>query len=178
MLEKKQDDLRDFVCGNVFRSLAFSATSRMDWVQLHLALNHVPVIATPILVLLLAVGWLRKNNDLIRAMLWSITFLALASIAIKFTGDFAAEQLIEQLAAAKDYVSRHEEAGDQATTGVFFLGIAAALALFLARRGKRISAWTLALVLLFGIVTAGLYFRSGHTGGQISHPELRESPGQ
>lgn len=146
----------------------------MDWIQLHLALNHVPVIGIPIFVLLLMVGWWRKSHDVIRFVLWSIALLAVAAIAIKFTGDFAAEQSPEQFAAVKDFVSRHEQAGDQSTTGVFFLGIAATLALFLARRGKSVPSWALALVLFLGIITALLYARSAHSGGQISHPELRK----
>ena len=146
----------------------------MDWIQLHLALNHVPVIGFPILVLLLVVGWWRKSNDIIRVALWAMALLAVAAIAIKFTGDFAFEQSPEQFTAVQDFVSRHEQAGDQVTTAVFFLGIAATLALFLARRGKSIRAWTLALVLFLGIVTVLLYVRSAHSGGQISHPELRD----
>ena len=147
----------------------------MDWIQIHLALNHVPVIGTPILVLLLVAGWYRKSDDVIRVALWAIVLLAVAAIAIKFTGDFAFEQSSNRFAAVKDFVSRHEQAGDQVTTGVFFLGIAATLALFLARRKKPFRPWTLALVLVIGIVTVVLYARSAHTGGQISHPELRGS---
>jgi hypothetical protein len=29
----------------------------MDWTQIHLALNHVPVIGLPLAVLLLVIGW-------------------------------------------------------------------------------------------------------------------------
>ena len=145
----------------------------MDWIQIHLALNHVPVIGTPILVLLLAFGWWRKSDDIIRVSLWSIALLSVAAIAIKFTGDFAFEQSPEQFAPVKDLVLRHEQAGDQVTTGVFVLGLAAGLALFLARWKRPIRPWTIALVVLVGVLTSLLYLRSAHTGGQISHPELR-----
>ena len=146
----------------------------MDWIQLHLALNHVPVIGTPILVLLLAIGWFRKSNEVIRLVLWSIVALAVVAIAIKFTGDFAAEQSPDQFVDAKEYVSRHEQAGDQATTGVFLLGIAAAVSLFFARKRKTVQNGSILLVLLLGIATCVLYARSAHTGGEISHPELRK----
>ena len=145
----------------------------MDWVQWHLALNHLPVVGVPLLVGLPAVGWWRKSPAVIRLVLWSLTLLAAAAIAIKFTGDFAAEQAAPQLTAVPDYVARHEKAGDQVTTGVFFLGLTAALALFLSRRGRPPRAWPLALVVVFGLLTALLYARTAHSGGQISHPELR-----
>jgi hypothetical protein len=145
----------------------------MNWIQLHLALNHVPVIGIPFVMILLAIGAGRKSNDVIRVAFWLITILSLMAIGIKFTGDFAFEQSPEQFSAVEGIVSKHEQAADQATTGVFLLGIAAALALFLARRGRTIRRWTLALVLVFGIATSLLYARSAHSGGQISHPELR-----
>lgn len=145
----------------------------MNWVQWHLALNHLPVIGVPLLVGLLVIGWWRRSSDVLRLALWSLTLLAAAAIAIKFTGDFAAEQAAPQLAPVKDLVARHEEAGDQVTTSVFFLGLAAALALFRSRRGRPQRAWTLALVVVFGLLTALLYARTAHSGGQISHPELR-----
>jgi hypothetical protein len=148
----------------------------MDWVQWHLALNHLPVIGVPMLVALLGLGWWRKSPEVIRLMLWSLTLLAAAAIAIKFTGDFAAEQTTQRLASLQDQVNRHEATGDQVTTSVFLLGLASALALFLSRRGSPQRPWTLALVLVLGLFTALLYARTAHSGGQISHPELRAKP--
>lgn len=145
----------------------------MDWIQLHLALNHLPVVGIPMLVLLLVIGWWRKSTDVVRLALWSLALLAAAAIAIKFTGDFAAEQATTQLAPVKDYVARHEQAGDQVTTAVFVLGLASALTLFLSRRGRPWRAWMLALVVALGLLTGLLYVRTAHSGGQISHPELR-----
>jgi uncharacterized membrane protein len=145
----------------------------MDWVQIHLALNHIPVVGIPLLVMVLIAGWWRKSNEMIRLALWFLLFMATAAIAIKFTGDFAAEQSGSRLATAQDFVARHEEAGDQVTTAVFVLGTLIVTALWLARRGRPFSRWTLILVVSAGLVTCLLYARSAHTGGQISHPELR-----
>jgi hypothetical protein len=145
----------------------------MDWVQIHLAFNHIPVVGIPLVVMMLMGGWWRKSNDLIRVALWSLFFLAAAAIAIKFTGDFAAEQSGPRLAAARTFVTRHEEAGDQVTMAVFFLGLVAATALWVARQNRPVARWTLMLAVSAGLVTCLLYARSAHTGGQISHPELR-----
>ena len=145
----------------------------MDWIQLHLALNHLPVVGIPLLVVLLAIGRWRQSTDVMRLALWLIAFLAAAAIAIKFTGDFAAEQAVPQLAPVKELVARHEQAADQVTTAVFCLGLASALALFLSRGGRSLRGWILALVLALGVLTGLLYARTAHSGGQISHPELR-----
>jgi hypothetical protein len=146
----------------------------MDWTQLHLALNHVPVIGVPLLLVALLVGWLRRTREIISLALWGLMLLAAAAIAIKFTGDFAAEQSAARLTPLQSFVSRHEESADQATAGVFTLGLAAGLALFLARRGRPLRGWTIALVLAAGLGTMLLYFRTAHSGGEISHPELRQ----
>ena len=145
----------------------------MDWIKLHLALNHVPVIGIPLLALMLSIGWWRKSDDVTRLALWSLALLAVVAIAIKFTGDFAAEQSPGRFTSSKEYVSLHERAGDQATTGVFLLGVSAALSLFLSRRKQSNRHWTLLLVLTLGLLTTVLFIRSAHTGGRITHPELR-----
>jgi phosphatidylglycerophosphate synthase len=127
-------------------------------------------------VLLLILGRWQKSHDVTRLSLWLLTLLAVAAIAIKFTGDYAAKQSAPQPTPAKEYVVRHEQAGDQVTTSVFFLGLASTLALFLSRRGRPLRAWILALVLTLGLLTGLLYARTAHSGGQISHPELRSNP--
>jgi len=145
----------------------------MDWVQIHLALNHVPVVGIPLLIIMLIAGWWRNSNELMHLALWSLLWLAAAAIAIKFTGDFAAEQAAARLAPAQDFVTRHEQAGDQVTTAVFVLGLLIAATLWLGRRGRPVPGWTLTLVVAMGLVTCLLCARSAHTGGQITHPELR-----
>ena len=107
----------------------------MDWTHLHLALNHVPVVGTPFLLLLLAWGWWRGSAEVTRLALWWFVGLAVLSIALKFTGDFAGEQAGPKLDPVRAFVERHEQSADQATTAVFLLGLSAALATFLGRRG-------------------------------------------
>ena len=145
----------------------------MNWTQIHLALNHLPVIGLPLALLLLMVGGWRQSLEVIRLALCGIIVLAVLAIGIKFTGDFAAEQSQPQFVAVKDLVSRHEQAADQVTTSVFVLGLSAALAMWLMRRGRWVRVWTILLVLVLGVATCGLYVRCAHSGGQISHPELR-----
>ena len=145
----------------------------MDWSQVHLALNHIPVVGIPILLLWLIAGWLRKSNEVTRLTLWALVAISIIAIAMKFTGDFAAEQSAQRLAPAQNFLTRHEEAGDQATTGVFFLCLSAALALVLSRQGRPVRAWTLVLVLLLGLIAELLYARAAHRGGEIGHPALR-----
>ena len=47
----------------------------MNWAHLHLALNHVPVIGLPIVLLLLAWAILRRSTELLKAS-FGLTHLA------------------------------------------------------------------------------------------------------
>lgn len=147
----------------------------MDWVQLHLALNHLPVVGVPLLTAMLLVAWALRRREVLRFTLWFLFVVGILSIGMKFTGDFAANGEGAHLAHLRDSVTLHEESGDQATTAVFLLVIATAVALVQGRGGRAIRSWALGIVLLFGIVSSLLYARSAHTGGLISHPEIRDS---
>ncbi len=99
--------------------------------------------------------------------------LAAASIAIKFTGDFAAEVLEKTPGFDQAFIERHEQAADQASTGVFFMGIAAAVALFLSRGGRPTPKWSLGLLAVLVVATFLLMVRCANLGGHIRHPEIR-----
>lgn len=151
----------------------------MNWVHLHLALNHVPVLGVVFCGALLVVGLLRRSDELQRVSLWALALLAAASIAIKFTGDFAAETLAAKPGVAaldKELLNAHEQSADQATTGVFLLGLAAAAGLFAARGGRPVPRWALLTTLFLALVTFLLMARTANVGGQLRHPEIRQVP--
>jgi uncharacterized membrane protein len=147
----------------------------MNWVHLHLALNHVPVLGVFFCGLLLTVGLARRSAELQRVSLWALALLAAVSIAIKFTGDFAAEALAAKpggVELKKDLLNAHEQSADQASTGVFLLGITAAAGLFAARAGKPIPRWASVTALLLALATFVLMARTANLGGQLRHPEI------
>ena len=124
----------------------------MNWVHLHLALNHLPVLGALFCALLLAVGLVRRSDELQRVSLWALALLAAVSIPIKFTGDFAS---------------------DQATTGMFLLGLVAAGGLFAARGGRPLPRRAVLASLVLALVTFLLMARTANLGGQLRHPEIR-----
>ncbi|MCH2399938.1 MAG: hypothetical protein MK364_12560, partial [Pirellulales bacterium] len=87
----------------------------MDWAHLHLALNHIPVLGTLFVGLLLATALVKKNRELMRlSLIWFVT-LTLVSIPIKFTGDFAQQATADSEWLPAELVANHEQAADQAT---------------------------------------------------------------
>lgn len=150
----------------------------MDWTHLHLALNHVPVLGTPFVLGFFLWSWWRGQSVTLRFCLWLFVVLAAASIAIKFTGDFAAEKLQMNPAFDKALIEQHEQSADQATTGVFLMGIAAALSLLLSRHGRPTANWSLAVLALLALATFALMARTANFGGHIRHPEIRPGAAQ
>jgi len=145
----------------------------VQWMQLHLALNHVPVVGGPFLLLLLAWGLFRSSAEILRlAHAWILLF-AVISIGLKFTGDFAADSDKERLAPLRVWVERHEQSADQATTGLFLMGLSSAVGLVAGRRRENPPTWSTGITLGIGLLTSVLVGRAAHFGGQIGHPELR-----
>lgn len=145
----------------------------MDWTHLHLALNHVPVLGTPFLLGFFLWSWFRGQSVTLRFCLWLFVVLAATSIAIKFTGDFAAEKVGPMPGFDQTLIEQHEQSADQATTGVFLMGIAAALSLFLSRGGRVTPRWSLGLLAFLALATFALMVRCANLGGHIRHPEIR-----
>ena len=74
-------------------------------------------------------------------------------------------------------LNAHEQAADQATTGVFLLGLVAAAGLFAARGGRPLPKWAVLASLVLALVTFLLMARTANLGGQLRHPEIRgEAP--
>ena len=99
----------------------------MTWAHIHLALNHVPVIGLPIVLLLLAWALVRRGPDLLKASFGLLLLLALVTVIVQLTGE-PAEELVEGLPGVlESMVERHEEAALLGTIGMVALG---GLALF------------------------------------------------
>ena len=157
------------------RAPTLSKNTDMDWVHLHLALNHLPVWGTLFVLFLLLVGMFKSSDELKRLALWWTVILAALSIPIKFTGDFAVPLIETQPWLDSSLVSNHEQAADQATTGVFLMGLAAALGLYRGRGKRDISRAICITILVLTLLTFLLMARTANLGGQIRHEEIRDS---
>ena len=147
----------------------------MDWVHLHLALNHVPVLGTVFVGLLLGAALFRKSDELKRVSLVGFVALVVVSIPIKFTGDFASEKLAGAEWLDKSRMAAHEQSADQATTCMFLLGLAAGFGLWQGRGGRKVRSVTLWVVLALAAVTFLLMARTANSGGELRHEEIRQT---
>lgn len=144
----------------------------MNAAQLHLMLNHVPVVGTVFVMVALGAGlWLRKP-DLVRFALALLVGVALAAVPVFFSGE-PAEERVEHLAGVSERaIAAHEDAARTAAAALGALGLVALGGLVFARRRdvpRRFAAVLLVLTLALG----GAMAWTAHLGGAIRHPEIR-----
>jgi uncharacterized membrane protein len=147
----------------------------MNYAELHLLLNHVPIIGMIVGLGLFLVSFLGKNDDLRRGSY--IVFVAIALISIPtFLSGFGAQLMIKGPGVSDALLQRHQGA---ALLSLWFMEATGALALaglWQSQRNSHPARWNVSAVLLFSLLTAGLMARTGNTGGDIRHPEDRSSP--
>ena len=149
----------------------------MSWAHLHLALNHVPVIGLPIVLLLLAWAIVRRSPELTKASFGLLVLLAIVTITVQLTGE-PAEELVEGLPGVlESMVERHEEAAVLGTFGMVAVGVIALIGLWRLRAGRILARWYPSAVLVAGVIVAGMMSWIANLGGQIRHSEIRVDRG-
>ncbi len=143
----------------------------MNAAELHLILNHIPILGTIFALSLLAYAMIWKKPEVLKASLGVFVLSGLFSIGVYLTGE-PAEEVVESLAQVSEAVIEpHEEAAFIAMIGSLLLGVLALAALVAFR--SRIPAWVVPVILTLGIIESGLLVWTGYQGGQIAHPETR-----
>lgn len=144
----------------------------MNAVHLHLALTHLPVVATLVALILLAVALWRRADGLLRTGAAVALGAALATAPVYLSGEPAEEQVEELPGVSERLIEHHEDAAGIAAAAVAVLGLAAAASLFAFRRTPIPRPAGTALLALALVATA-LFGRTANLGGQIRHSEIR-----
>ena len=149
----------------------------MTMVQLHLALNHFPIVGLILSAALLIYGLLRGRREARNIALVGIAVSGLLVLPVRLVGHEAAEVVEHLPGFSETLVERHEEAADLAGTLTVVTGIAALLVLGLQRWAQGlVRSGTLVLLVMVMASTAGIGW-AGHLGGLIRHPELNPAAG-
>ena len=153
----------------------------MNFAYWHLALNHIPVVGSIFVLVLLAWALWRHSEELKRVSLGAAVIVALLTIPAYMTGEPAFEAAMEVLEATPEdedpIVEAHESAAGVAFGGAALTGVVALAGLLYSRGGRKPLPNSVAitvLVLLAG--TTALMARAAHLGGTIRHSEIRSNP--
>lgn len=143
----------------------------MNGAQVHLLVNHLPVLGMAFAALLLAAGLLLRKDEVAKAGVWALLLAAASSLPAYFSGE-GAEEVVEHLPGVlESLIHDHEEAAEKALAAALAMGAAAAvvLARFRARGFSRNAA---AAALVLSLPALGLMAWTAHLGGLVRHPEL------
>jgi uncharacterized membrane protein len=141
----------------------------------HLAINHLPVVGIFLVVLLLGYAVVRGRGELYGVSLGAFVLLALATVAVFFTGRRADDSLMEFSDIDEHLVRAHEQAAYVASIGAWVLGGLALVTLGVWRKSPIVPRGVALGILLLALVETLLMGRAANFGGEIRHPEIRSS---
>ena len=148
----------------------------MNAAHLHIILNHIPVIGIPFGAALLIYGFLRKSQEVKTAGLLVFVAIALVTIPTYLAGE-AAEDMVEHLpGVSENLIENHEGAATIALVATSVLGGLSLLRLLIPARFSAAGGPMTIVVFVLSLGVAGWLARTANLGGQIRHPEIRDSP--
>lgn len=148
----------------------------MNAAHLHIILNHIPVIGIPFGTALLIYGFLRKSQEVKTAGLLVFLAIALVMIPTYLAGE-AAEDIVEDLpGVSESLIENHEGAATIALVATSILGALSLMRLLIPARFSAAAGPMTIVVFVFSLGVAGWLARTANLGGQIRHPEIRDSP--
>lgn len=145
------------------------------WPQAHLILNHVPTAGFVFALFFYLVALIMNNDRMKRGSLVLFVVCSIVGVPTYVTGTAAMWALTQPPVPgiSKAVINAHRDMALWTLFGLAFTGSAAWIELWRSRYFGRFSNLSLALVLLFALITLGIMTETGHRGGLINHPEIR-----
>ncbi|QXD15855.1 hypothetical protein GQ464_002585 [Rhodocaloribacter litoris] len=144
----------------------------MNAAHLHLLVNHLPLFGILFGLPLLAFGWWRGRDGLVRLALIFFVVAGLGAAAAYFSGE-EAEEIVEHLAGVShEAVEAHEDAAYYAFLSAIVLGVLSLGALLAFRQD--FPRWAAGVLSVLALGVFVLMARANNLGGQIRHPEIRD----
>lgn len=144
----------------------------MNFVHLHLLLNHVPTVGTIVAFGLLLLAFAKKSEDLMRASLAVFFALALVSLPTYMTG-YSAEKVVKERANAPlELIQQHQSGALLALVFMEVTGVVAWFGLWQGRTPGGRARWAAPAVLGLAVITIVLMASAATVGGEITHPEI------
>ncbi len=145
----------------------------MNAAQVHLALNHLPILVPAIGIVILAVGLWARSPDLRKAGLALLLLGAVAAIPTFLSGEPTEALAKNYPGVSRIAIHEHEAAARTAFIVLEVAGAGALLALVLLLLARKVPVFIWAVVLLVSTTSFGLFLNAAHLGGLIRHEEIR-----
>ncbi len=145
------------------------------WPHTHMILNHVPTVGFVFAIAFFAIALLSDNDLMKRSSLVLFVVCSVIGVPTYVSGTASMWALTQPVIPeiSKAMINAHRDMALLTLFGLAFTGAAAWIELWRYRYLGRFSTSSLALVMLFALVTLAIMAETGHRGGQINHPEIR-----
>lgn len=139
----------------------------------HLLFNHLPIII-PIVGILVLLGGILFRSAVVLRTAYLIFFLgALCTIPSFATGE-GAEEVVEHIpGVSHDYIHAHEELAETFAMLSYALGLVSLIGFWASWKRKSFAMVISIAVLVFSGVVIYFGSRTGTSGGEIRHTEIR-----
>ncbi len=145
----------------------------MNGAHWHLVVNHLPIIFPIVGVMVMITGLISKSEAVKRTAFMIFVFGSLTAIAAMNTGE-AAEEVVEKINGVTDnYIESHEESAESFAILSYLLGGISLLGLWASFKQKYFSSLMSISALIFSFVVLFFAKKTGTTGGEIRHTEIR-----
>ena len=145
----------------------------MSPAAVHLAINHLPVLWSPVAAALLAAGLVRGSSDLARAGLLLMLAAGLAGPLVYWSGNAASDLVLDLPGVTPDRVGSHAQAAWTTLVAGLLAAASAAGALVVERSRPAVSRGSLVVTLGLALLCSAAAGWTAHRGGQIRHAEIR-----
>ena len=145
----------------------------MDELHLHLVVNHLPIIFPIVGIIILLIGIFSKSEATKRNAYIIFILGAITSIAAMGTGEGAEDSATKIAGLSENLIKKHEEASEIFAALTYVLGAISLIALLASLRNSVISKYAPFIVGILAVVALFFAQKSGTTGGEIRHTEIR-----
>lgn len=145
----------------------------MDYVHLHLLLNHAPIMGFFIGLFFMAYGYIVKSEATRYGALWLFLILTPVSMLVSHSGEESEHKVEDLPGVSEALMEEHEDAAGIAVVGTWILGAISLAGLVTKKRKPEISKWLVTGAMVTAIYCAATMAYAGYLGGQIRHTEVR-----
>lgn len=147
----------------------------MNAAQIHLALNHFPLILVIVGTLVLAYSLWKRQTQFRTLALMLFVAAAVTALPTYITGE-GTEEVVERMpGVTESVIDAHEDAASLTIAFVEALGAASIVGFVVMRKRDALVKPVAATLLIVGIAAISSIAWTAHLGGQIRHTELRGS---
>ena len=144
----------------------------MNSAQIHLALNHMPLLLSLLGGILLIIGMIKKNASFKSLSLYLLVAAALFTAPVYLTGE-GTEEMVEHLTGVNESaIEKHEDMAKITMVIIAITGAISLIGLFL-QKNIRFSKLILGITLVLSFASFGTMAQTAHLGGLIRHSELQ-----